>query len=677
MSSAMFRRLAFLLALVALALSAKFAQAQAGNVPGTGAIRLLPTVFPEQRSIQVRDPAQLPHYQLPDEPYPHTVSRAYEDLKPRYLSLDEAIRISIQNVNVVRVLAGTAATNSGRSIYDVGIANTSIDQQNARFDPTVNVNQSWNHLDTPGAIRDPLDPVNKSILFGARGQNYTLGASVTKQNIFGGTTALQVDSNTSRNFPPLALNPQARSSAALSYTQPLLQGAGIGPNLAPIVVARIDTERSYFQLKDSMQENVRGVIEAYWLLVFARTDAWARRKQVENLTEAVRRIRGRVKAEFDNAADLSQAQSALSNARATLIGSEANVIQREAALRNILGMPPEDGWQIYPVSPPTVDRFVPNWKGLCQLAEERRPDLIELKLILEADGQLLTQARNNALPRVDAVGLYRWNGLEGEMPDGSGLKSGPGQFTDWTLGVNFSVPIGLRSSRAGLRRQELLIARDRVNLEQGLHATVHSLATNVRSIDQAYEQYLAIKEARRAATINLDAQTLRYSTQQAILLNVLQAVSDWANSISAEANALTQYNTLLATLERQSGTILEAHGVVFFEERYASIGPLGRLFPDVCYPESMRPTPNDARHAVSDEPAEESFQLVPPRGYGDKPFRIPYEDLPGLGAPEPGENVIPQPLPSPIPSPLPPPAGTRGGPSSRRMPAVPVSAGGK
>ena len=44
----------------------------------------------------------------------------------------------------------------------------------------------------------------------------------------------------------------------------------------------------YFQFKDSMQEQVRGVIDAYWSLVAARTDVWARRQQVEQLTVAVR-----------------------------------------------------------------------------------------------------------------------------------------------------------------------------------------------------------------------------------------------------------------------------------------------------------------------------------------------------------------------------------------------------
>ncbi len=632
-----------------LALTARFANAQLSSKQ-----HLVPTYFPEQRNIQVRDPSQLPRYDLPDSPPPPSVVNRSQDLEPIYLTLDDAIRTCLANDRVVRVLAGNTAVASGSTIYDAALTNTSIDTANSRFDPTVTVSQSFNRSENPVAVPDPLDPANQSIITGTRNQNYNLGVEVAKQNAYGGIAALNVGANPNTISPGgLPLNPSSRSSASLSYTQPLLQGGRLAPNLAPIMLARIDTERSYFQLKDSLQEQVRGVIEGYWNLVFARTDVWARRRQVDQLREGVRRLRARVGVTFDNRADLAQVELALANARANLVSSEANVLQREAALRNLLGIPPSDNTVYVPVTPPVSDQFVADWRSIVQIAQERRPDLIELKLVLEADNQLLAQANNNALPRLDAVALYRWNGLEGEMPNGTTLTSGAGQFTDWTLGVNFSVPIGLRAGRAGLRRVELLLARDRANLDQGMHATVHNLATNVRSLDQAYESYSAFRAAREAARVNLDSQILRYQTGQGILLNVLQAIADWGNTISGEANALAQYNIQLATLERQTGTILETHGVYLYEERYGSIGPLGRFAEPVCYPLSNPPTPNDERYGTSDNPAEDSFNLTPPREFGDLPRRLP--------EPESGLEETPAPLPDPIPAPVP-------------LPAIPTSA---
>ncbi len=75
---------------------------------------------------------------------------------------------------------------------------------------------------------------------------------------------------------------------------------------------------------------------------------------------------------------------------------------------------------------------------------------------------------------------------------------------------------------------------------------------------------------------------------------------------------MVQYNTELARLELETGSILEAHGIAFYEERYGSIGPLGRHFADKCYPRDVRPTQSDTRYDGGDLPAENQFELTDP-----------------------------------------------------------------
>jgi outer membrane protein TolC len=568
--------------------------------------------MPEQRTIQVRSPSQLPKIRRPAGPPPPTVADPQPDLTERRISLDEAIRITLSNSTVVRVLAGTTAVSSGRTIYDPGIANTTIDQEQARFDPQFNLNNNFNRIETPTAVLDPLSPVGATIT-GFRNDDYSLSTGISKTNVAGGTLAFNINDNLDRFTPGIfPLDPQNRDSLTLSYTQPLLQGAGIAPNLAPVVIARINTEISYFQFKDSMDQSVRGVIEAYWALVFARTDAWARRQQVQQGTAALERAEARSRLGFGSSAEVAQARSALANFKATLIIADANVIQREAALRNIMGLPPSDSSRLVPITPPSASRLNINWDEIVNIAEDQRPDLIELKLIVEADRQMIIQARNNALPKLDTTLLYRWNGLEGRTPTRANLSTEGGEFTDWTLGLNFSVPLGLRQSRAGLRQKELILARDSANLDQGFHAALHDLATSTRNVAEFYEEYQALKEARVAARLNLDLQVAAFRAGRTIFLNVLQAITDWGNSVSAEAQALTQYNTDLADLERQTGTILNTHGIQFYEERFASIGPFGRLARPRWYAAGLPPGPNRDVYPTSREPAENFFDLQSP-----------------------------------------------------------------
>lgn len=593
-------------------------------------------LMPEQRSIDYRDPGQLAPAPIPENVPPRTVSDPRPGTVDWQLSLDDAIRIALENARAIRVLAGTTAVASGQTIYDPAITNTTIDQAQARFDPTLSHTSTWDRLDPPTAILDPLD-LSRSLLIGSESADYKSTLGLSKTNVLGGQWALNWTESPTRfgsGLGPLPLNPQNRTAVELSYTQPLLQGGGFLFNTAPIVIARLNTEQSFFQYKDSVQELVRGTIEGYWNLVQARTDVWARKIQVQQSQEAYERESARLKTGFSDLGTVSQARVTFNMFRANLIAAEATVLTREGALRNLIGLPPNDDRRLVPVSVPTNERLQPEWAALLGLAEQRRPDIVELKLILEADQVRLVQSRNQALPRLDAVGLYRWNGLSGTMPDGERLASGAGQFPDWSLGVNFAVPLGLRQGRAGVRDQELLIFRDRANLEQGVHAAVHQLASTVRDLDSAYQQYLAFKETRTAAFANLNVQIEQFRAGRNIYLNVLQALNDWGNAVSSEAQQLLNYNVALATLERQTGTILETHGLVFVEERYRAAGPLGILGPGRLYPSAEIPIGSPQRYPATEEPSENAFDLRNPAPREAKPMETLPRPTPFNQAPE-------------------------------------------
>lgn len=569
-------------------------------------------ILPEQRCLDIRRPDQLCQVPVLMTPRPATVSDPQSELPERLLTLNDAINITLANSKVVRILSGVTASTSGRTIYDTAINNTSIDRARASFDPNLQANNVWSQAETPSARIEPLDPTG-AVITGARSEGYGLDFGLSQRNLIGGTASVGVTNNYARDFPQqFALNPSDRTSTNLSYTQPFLQGAGQAANQVPIVLARIETERSYFQYKNAVQQSVQGVIDAYWSLVFAKTDLWARRQQVEQATFANNRTLARVETGDANAGDLAQTQLALENFRANLLVSQASVLQQQAALRNILGLPPFEAERFVPVTPMLEQRIEVDWIEINELAQRERPDIIELKLVLDADRQQLILADNQNRPKLDGVALYRWNGLEGITPSGDRIRSGAGDFDDWQLGVNFSVPIGLRLERATLRQRELIVRRDQANLEQGLHQVQHLLAVSLRNIEQFYAQYERFQAVRRAARINLEQQLAQYNEGIVQFIVVLQAIVDWGNSVSNEARALSQYNIELAQLELQTGTILQSHNVVFFEERFRSIGPLGRLADDKCYPYSQPPSATVARYEGGTEPSEESLELENP-----------------------------------------------------------------
>src|SRR5262249_51911759 len=115
-------------------------------------------ILPEQRSIEYRDPGQLPPAPLPPTVPPRTVADLRPETAEWRLSLDDAIRIALENTRVVRMLVGTTATASGQTIYDAAIVNTTIDQAQATFDPVFRWDNLFSRTNTPFAEFGPANP---------------------------------------------------------------------------------------------------------------------------------------------------------------------------------------------------------------------------------------------------------------------------------------------------------------------------------------------------------------------------------------------------------------------------------------------------------------------------------------------------------------------------------------
>jgi hypothetical protein len=78
--------------------------------------------------------------------------------------------------------------------------------------------------------------------------------------------------------------------------------------------------------------------------------------------------------------------------------------------------------------------------------------------------------------------------------------------------------------------------------------------------------------------------------------------------------------------------------VRFFEERFGSIGPLGRLAAPVCYPQAVVPSPNADRYPAAAEPAEAALDRERP---SLQPTPVPVPEPPPLPPPKPLPPLLP------------------------------------
>ena len=164
------------------------------------AILWLLTAAPARAQLHVEDQHSITRHREEDligavrtaGPAPITVSTTAGEAQERYLPLDEAILIALQNSEVIRVLGGVSASSSGRTVYDVARATTTIDQAVARFDPVFSANSTWRKTESPVSMLHPFDPL-RALIAGSQIGGNDISAQVSQTNRHGGVGAIRVE----------------------------------------------------------------------------------------------------------------------------------------------------------------------------------------------------------------------------------------------------------------------------------------------------------------------------------------------------------------------------------------------------------------------------------------------------------------------------------------------------
>ena len=540
-----------------------------------------------------------------------------------HLTLPEAIRIGLDNSEVVRVIslgaqgiplggfeptplntgagAGVASSLGAgtlSSVYDPAIQETQIASALAVFDANFTTSLLWGHSTTP---------LNNSISAGvfSAGARFplvfnqdtaTFQSTLQKRAATGAVLQLQHNVNYLYSNSPANVFPSAyTTNTQLSITQPLLGGtaqnpSGLEANRASIVIARLNADASVWNFKAAIMAHVRSIEQQYWSLSQQQIALWSRETAVRLGEEIVRRERAELEVGRATTADVAEAEQQLENFKLNLVTATSDVITTERQLRNILGLPPADNRRIVPDTEPTDARIQPDWETSLAQMLAFQPDIVQQQLLVRLTELQLLLARNQLLPQLNLNALYQFNGLGHQLDGAEAVGAGAGlsvinpltstmnraaglntqavrqrDFNQWQVGLTFSMPIGFRAPLANTRQAQYQLLRQRAFLQQIVHQTSHSLARFFLEVDANYKQFRTAQRLRAAAQQRLEAQRAFYEEGRITIDRLLDAVSQYANAIAQEAQYKTSYNTSIAALEEAKGTLLAYDNIAVAE----------------------------------------------------------------------------------------------------------------
>lgn len=595
--------------------------AEDGNILGKGDLSHYLNVATE---IEYPDVNLMPLDEVSGAQAPLSLANA-ENFDVWDITLEEVTRITLTNSKVIRQLGGRISdANSNIALttpetlqqgaanavttYDPALvesgngtgtgspySGTGVEAALSEFDAILDSTMTWQKNDRPQNFGGAAGVIFANELLQDLG-TYSVGLSKTAANgstfSFRNNTFYDSNNNGSRISPADWV-----TNLEASFNQPLLQGAGTqynriaGPlsfqqaanggvnQIDGVIISRIRYDIALTDFEESVRNLMRDVEDAYWELYFAYRDLDARKIGRDSALETWRKVKALkgVGTQGGEADKEAQARSQYFLFRAQVEAALTNLFRVENRLRYMMGLAATDGRLIRPVDEPTTARIDFDWTTVHIEALTRRTEIRNQKWQIKRRELELIATKNNLLPRLDVNGTYRWlgagedliNSANGVPPFGDGSSAWDilegGQFQEWQMGVQFSMPLGFRRALSGVRHHQLLLARERAVLEDLELEVSHQLTDAVRDIDFNFQNTQTNFNRRVASQDEVDAVRTVYESGRVPIDLLLDAQRRRAEAESAYYRSLVDYNRAIMRVHFRKGSLLEYNGVYLAE----------------------------------------------------------------------------------------------------------------
>lgn len=478
------------------------------------------------------------------------------------LESDVTIRMPLQEV-IQRAVANNLDVKVAG--YTPAIEETRVTEADARFDPTVFAGITAQRVDR-----------EIGFAFGSSNANSVIGQAGVRQILESGGQA-ELRYQAGRTHPKVqdAFGNEIadfwENELVLEVTQPLLRDFGNEINRARITINRNNQRVSLLDFRRQIEETTLEIERTYWALVSAERQVRINETLLEN-TIGTADVLFKRRGQDVTRVQLSQANASIESRRATLIRAKARVRDLSDQLKRLMNdpeMPVSSGVLILPANAPVEQPVVFDLKDQIDTALENRLELGQQQLRIDSAAVAMQVAKNNELPQLNLVGSAGLQGLDGDFDNAVEDQIDTDNF-NFSVGIQFEIPIGNRAARAITRRA--LLQRDQAIMQYRnlIEQISLEVKTARREVDTTWEEMVATRQARFAAADSLLAIQQREEGGEALTPTFVQLKLDTqerlAQAASAEVEAVTNYNIAIARLEQAKGTLLRYNNIVMEEE---------------------------------------------------------------------------------------------------------------
>jgi outer membrane protein TolC len=473
----------------------------------------------------------------PAAPVPEAAKPARTALR---LKASEAVLMALERN---RALAVERASPIIRQTYE--------QQERAAFDPTLTGQAAFERerADLPG------DTANQ------RSSSQSYSGEVGVREFLPTGTTLGLTGGVVMDQWPSSERLRYASEARLSVTQSLLRGLGIGPNLARLRQARLDTESSEFELRGFTESLVAQTEDTYWDYVLALRQIEIYTQSLGLAEQQLGESRERIRVGRLAETELVAAEAEVALRREDLIRARGTQEKTRLLLLRLLN-PDEAPFdrEVSPEDAPTPsDAGVDPLADHLQAAERLRPDLNQARLQVRRGDLEIVRTRNGLLPKMDLFVNLGYTGYSRSF--GESVEKVGGGNQSFAVGVNMEYPLGNRSAEAQHRRARYTRAQADDSLKNLAQLAEVDVRTAHIEILRTREQAAATVATRKLQAEKLRAEVEKFRVGKSTSFQVAQAQRDLVSSEINEVQAAVAWQKAIVGLYRLDGTLLSRRGI--------------------------------------------------------------------------------------------------------------------
>ena len=510
------------------------------------------------------------------------------------MSLQECIAFGVANSKLMRDL-GVTVLRTPQTLV------STVDPAVIYTDPRIGEEAALSAFDAnvfASSIYDHNSRGYNNNFFGRNGvfrqDLSTTQVGVSKRSATGGLYTLRdvkiFDRNNqqSNRFGPLTWD----TFLEAQVRQPLLLGAGTefnriaGPGALPgqlngVLLARVRTDISLVDFERSVRDFVAEIENAYWDLYFAFRDldskTEARDQAIDTLEspltegavskEQAREQLWRFEADVVdslNGRSLDGTRSNNGSTGGTFRGT-GGVRIAERRLRLVLGMPINDRKLLWPSDQPSLAQLDFDWQASITDALANREELRRQRWVIKQRELELIANRNFLKPQLDAIAAYRMRGFDGQFN-----TPFDNDFQEWSLGLDYLMPVGYRRGHAAVRNTQLSLAREAQVLIEQERAVHYGLSNAINEARRAHENLMIQKnryEAVEKQIVALKERAEQARVEQLFVL--LEAQRRRLDALIRYHQSAVEYQLAVRNVNLERGTLL-AYCNVYLNESPSS-----------------------------------------------------------------------------------------------------------